>query len=127
MVFDMPSIEELVGKPFEYGGRGPDSYDCYGLVKALLEERQGVKVPDYKSPTDAHKISAIFALELHLWEPAPAVEGSVATFRIGHSTHCGYLLSETHMIHSIQKIGVCIERLDEPWKRRMLGTYRYVG
>lgn len=122
----MASIENLVGKPFEYGGRGPDKYDCYGLIKELLEKRQGIKIPDYTSPKDSGRISALFSLELRLWEPAPREMGAIALFRLGRSTHCGYLLTSNEMIHCIQKIGVCIERLNR-WESRLVDTYRYVG
>ena len=38
-----------VGKPYRYGGRGPDSFDCSGLV-AYVYGRAGIKLP--RSTTD---------------------------------------------------------------------------
>jgi len=29
------ALEDLIGQPFERGARGPDAYDCWGLVLAL--------------------------------------------------------------------------------------------
>lgn len=28
--------DQLIGKPFERGARGPDSYDCFGLLSAIF-------------------------------------------------------------------------------------------
>jgi len=31
-------VERLIGKPFKWNGRGPDAYDCWGLVETVLRE-----------------------------------------------------------------------------------------
>ncbi len=36
-----------VGVPFEDGGRGPDSYDCWGLVRAVYANELGIDLPSY--------------------------------------------------------------------------------
>ena len=38
-------INDLLGKPYKVHGRGPDSYDCYGLV-IEVERRLGRIIPD---------------------------------------------------------------------------------
>ena len=44
------AVDDLIGKPYEGGGRGPDSYDCYGLV-VEVESRMGRRVPDVGVPS----------------------------------------------------------------------------
>ena len=38
-------INDLLGKPYKLHGRGPDGYDCYGLV-IEVEKRLGRVLPD---------------------------------------------------------------------------------
>jgi cell wall-associated NlpC family hydrolase len=70
------NYEKYLGTPFEFGGRGPDTYDCYGLIMAVLKER-GVVIPDYTSPSDEAKIAGLFAGNLHLWEKCEKEPGAV--------------------------------------------------
>ncbi len=37
---------DLIGKPFGWGGRGPDFYDCFGICKKVAE-RAGIAYPEY--------------------------------------------------------------------------------
>ena len=123
----MRDFSDLIGVPFEMGGRGPKSYDCYGLVRELARRWDGVSLPDYTSPADAGRISALFALELRLWQSCERRPGAVALIHIPGHTHCGYVLDNLYMLHTWQASGgVVRERLFE-WQRRIKGFYRYVG
>jgi cell wall-associated NlpC family hydrolase len=124
----MVDVSRLIGAPFVTGGRGPDSFDCYGLVMHLLREHHGIAIPDFKSSADQTVIMAKFAAGVQAWREVPPMAGAVALFRIGrHISHCGYLLDSTQMVHTWEQSGgVVIERLD-PWRRRIAGFYQYVG
>lgn len=131
-VVDSCNWSDLIGRPFAYGGRGPDEYDCYGLLMEL-KRREGVQLPDYKSPSDAASIAAIFASELRLWRPAELSVGSVLLFLIPAQRgrqpyfHVGYALGHGDFIHTWEKSGgVTVERLSD-WMPRFKGAYRYVG
>ena len=39
-------FSDLVGKPFKWGGRGPESFDCWGLVRFAFERATGIQVED---------------------------------------------------------------------------------
>ncbi|WKZ86349.1 C40 family peptidase [Ralstonia pickettii] len=123
-----PEYLDLIGVPFVYGGRGPDTFDCYGLV-AELYRRAGQPIPDYRSPTDLAVIAAMMACEAQLWREVPAPKaGAVALIRVGrHASHVGYCLDDMRMIHTWERTGgVVIERLDT-WKRHIIGFFEYVG
>lgn len=124
----MVDVPNLIGIPFQFGGRGPDTFDCYGLIMHLYREKHGIELPDYASPTDQAMISAVFGSQLPLWQKCPAGEGAVALIRLGRLvSHCGYMLDDNHMLHTSQAAaGVSLQRLDH-WRHRLIGCYRYVG
>lgn len=37
----------LINKPYCAGGKGPDAFDCVGLVRYYFKQRMGVDLPDY--------------------------------------------------------------------------------
>lgn len=123
----MADPTQWVGVPFEYGGRGPDKFDCYGLIKAIHAE-QGIEIPDYISPTDNAAIAGIFATQLPAWREVPRGPDTVVVLRIGNLySHCGYMLDHNRMIHAWRTAGgVSIQRIDA-WEHRILGFYRYAG
>lgn len=124
----MADPAELVGTPFQHGARGPDKFDCYGLVMHIMRSKHGVQLPDFRAVNDQAVIAANFANGVQVWEKTEERAGSVALFRIGrYISHCGYMLDDMRMIHTWDKSGgVVIERVDT-WQQRTVGFYRYVG
>lgn len=118
---------DLIGTPFKYGGRGPDFFDCYGLVMEM-SRRAGKPLPDFGFDTNHNIVAAMMGATLPQWEEISKTPGCVALIRIGRLiSHVGYLIDADHMIHSWDMSnGVSIVRLDE-WKNRITGFYRYVG
>lgn len=123
----MDDFSDLIGVPFEYGGRGPDTFDCYGLVMEI-HRRKGIELPDYLSPSVQEEIAAIFSTQVVRWEEVPRAPGTVVVLRVGDLfSHCGYMLDNERMIHAWRATGgVMIQKLDV-WKHRILGFYRYAG
>ncbi len=95
-------IDDLLGKSFQYGGRGPLEYDCYGLVMEIYK-RRGVSLPDFGSSPSAS------------WIHRPPF-----------TTHIGVVLEDGYrFIHIMTKTEVTIERLDSLlWKRRITGFFK---
>ncbi|UUZ75535.1 C40 family peptidase [Polaromonas sp. P1(28)-13] len=124
----MADPADLVGVPFVYGGRGPDSFDCYGLVMHILKCQHSQDIPDFRSTSDRASLAASFANGVQAWQEVPPAAGAVVLFRIGrYISHCGYMLDSMRMIHTWEDSGgVVIERADT-WKRRTVGFYRYLG
>ena len=40
------TVNDYVGLPYREGARGPDAYDCYGIVAAVFAKR-GITLPDF--------------------------------------------------------------------------------
>jgi cell wall-associated NlpC family hydrolase len=120
-------LTDLIGKKFNYGGRGPMEYDCYGLVMEIYR-RSGIYLPDFGSSPSApwlHRmISEGKKLFLELPKPEPFC---LVTFAIRppFTTHIGVVLEDSYrFIHIMTKTEVTIERLDSPlWKKKITGYF----
>lgn len=44
---DISLCSSLIGKPWVSGGRGPDEFDCWGLLAFVYAISLGIKLPDY--------------------------------------------------------------------------------
>lgn len=63
------TLDDFVGLPYREGARGPDAYDCYGLVAAVFRAVHGVELPDWYQDTPGQQgasraISAALAGEI---------------------------------------------------------------
>lgn len=43
----MQWAQSYIGKPWTKGGRGPDSFDCWGLVYHIYRQQLGIQLPSY--------------------------------------------------------------------------------
>ena len=41
------NLDHFIGLPYREGARGPDAFDCYGIVAAVLQAARGVSLPDW--------------------------------------------------------------------------------
>lgn len=115
---------DLIGKPFAHGGRGPESYDCYGLVREMFR-RAGIETPSYLGQ-DEDKLAMIRILaNIQKWKRIEAREGAMVLLRLPDTLHVGYIMPYGRMIHTWDRSGgVCLERFDE-WKTRAIAYYDY--
>ena len=119
--------EDLLGKQFEYGARGPDKFDCWGLVMEMLK-RDGVYPEDYGWHNEASKIqSMMLAAEQKDWQQCPFQPRALVLFKIGRFVrHVGYIVSFTQFIHCWENTNeVVVENLSEDWTNRIVGVYQY--
>jgi len=40
-------VQDLIGRPYVHGARGPEAFDCWGVC-AEVYRRRGVELPDYE-------------------------------------------------------------------------------
>ena len=44
---DQFNLADIVGKPYKIGGRGPNAFDCWGLVRYVYKELLNIELPVY--------------------------------------------------------------------------------
>lgn len=123
----MAKCADLIGVPFEYGGRGPDAFDCYGLLMEMYR-RDGIILPDYRSPDQLNRIAALMAMQLDLWRETEKRPGAAVLIRIGRfNSHVGYVLDGMRFVHTWEESGgVVTERLSS-WESKIAGYYEFAG
>ena len=123
----MLEVNDLVGIPFENGGRTLRGFDCWGLVMEVYR-RRGIKLKDY--PIDAMSTARI-AQELKLNEGnwikvETPEEGDLVVMHLccaQWANHVGVYIGNGRFVHAYAGGGVCIERIAR-WKGRIAGFYR---
>lgn len=122
---DKFEYEDLIGKPFEYGGRGPDKYDCYGLLREMFR-RAGKDVPDYHSPDNGPEIMAKVLEEQQNWTEVEQQPGVAILIRLRGNAHVAYMLPYGMFIHTWDRCGgVTVERMRD-WENRVVAYYDYI-
>lgn len=123
----MIECEDLIGIPFEYGGRDGNSLDCYGLVLEMLKRSDKIIPPDYGCPKDKKRIAAMMSITSQSWKKIDKKIGAVLLVRLPNTAHVGYMISNNKFIHTWEDSGgVTIEKVSE-WENRIIGFYEYVG
>ena len=128
--------EDLIGRPWQAGGRGPDAFDCWGLVRWCWRERFAIEAPEI--PADAANLRAVLAgfrdhPERERWELVErAREGDAVLMRQSrHPVHVGLWLAVDGggVLHAAGGIGVVFQSPADltahGW--RIEGTYRFSG
>lgn len=125
----MTCLADLIGVEFEYGGRGPEAYDCWGLVMECSRRWSGLELPDYRSSSSPDRNAVVMAQEAErLWRRLDRpVPGSVIIMRVkGFGAHVGFVHTKTRFLHALENFGVLEGRLAQ-YHRQIIGAYEYVG
>jgi cell wall-associated NlpC family hydrolase len=117
---------DLLGKRWLEGARGPDAYDCVGLVLEI-QRRRGIPVPEYvSSEAEFHRQFGQDASFAECPRLEAAQPGCIVLLKMGaNQHHLGVMVDRYRMVHTAEgSQGVCIERvLDPRWARRIVGYY----
>lgn len=135
-MLNRPDALPYLGKPFAERGRGPDGYDCWGLIITLARQA-GTELPDLppgvNAPcsVDAAGRAAVAAgLFERVAEPCPwavvAFHDQAPALR-RYVSHFGLCVSRTEFVHASRAAGrVLVSRLsDHPWRELREGFYRW--
>lgn len=122
--------EDLLDKPFALNGRGPDVYDCFGLVAEIYRRKYGIVPPGAPTPLLALDQESVVSQTLPQYhkvagrDQVPAPEGTIALFNVrGYGAHVGFVLPDDKFVHSWEGSGsVLVERMSL-WRQRVLGYY----
>jgi cell wall-associated NlpC family hydrolase len=112
---------DLLGKPWQKDARGPDAYDCVGLLLEI-ERRLGRSVPEYAS--DIRVVASALAACDKVDIPLP---GDAILIRSANPRwHVAVVCGAGWMLHAREGAGVLKERYNSfPWQARIEGFYRW--
>ena len=122
---------DLLGKRFEYYGRGPDVFDCWGLVREYCK-RAGVLLPDHSSTDDPAEQAVGIKKDAdtyYIKVDEPEIY-DIVLFQVipRFVTHCGVYVGSGRFLQVTAKSNVAVEELESPiWKDKIRGFYRFKG
>ena len=126
-------MSNLIGIPFIDGGRDPKiGVDCWGLFILAMKE-YGHDIPDYKVLAfDTQRIDEMVSSNIGLWKKCEkpnkglAVSLSINPKYPNVTQHFGVCLSPYTFLHTRQKTGSVIERLDHIyWSNKITGFWQW--
>lgn len=129
----MIQVNDLLGVPFVDGGRDMKGMDCWGLFVEVMR-RFGYKVPDYRiSCFDTDGIGGAYDKEIGDWQRVDVASPGLAVAMAMHEAapdmvqHFGVVLTNRTFMHTMEKTGVIISRINDPFfSRKIKGFYRCV-
>ena len=129
----MIEVKDLLGVPFVDGGRDMrKGMDCWGLFVEVMR-RFGYQVPDYKvSCFDPESIKGAYQGEVGAWQRVEVAAPGLAVAMAMHPSapemvqHFGVALTNKIFIHTMEKTGVIVSRISDPFfNRKIKGFYRW--
>lgn len=123
---------DLIGKKFAYHGRGPDEYDCLGLVIEVLR-RNGIKFPDFQEyKGELSSVGHLVHAKTTLYDAKKLAHSeplAIVTFQLvpRYVTHIGVIIDKYGaFIHVLDGTHVTIENINGlVWKNKVEGFYRW--
>jgi cell wall-associated NlpC family hydrolase len=106
----------LQGKPYKNGSRGPDFFDCSGLVYYVFKQQRVLLPP----PAEAQG-RAGYEINRDSMQP-----GDLVIFKIEDGFHIGIMVSGAEFVHASKSRGVVIDGIDTDYWRKHLIGYRSV-
>ena len=104
------------GKKYRLGNRGPDYFDCSGLVYYSYR-RAGILVPL------TAEAQGRFGAEIPRNNVQP---GDLVLFKIKNDDHVVIMLGDSDFIHASKSRGVAVDSINLPYWRRYLAGFRCV-
>lgn len=125
-------VQDYIGIPFVSGGRDRSGLDCYGLIRLVLMEQYGCKLPlldgKYDNALNLYDTSPLFFQQLPILTEkiAGPQERALALLEMHQlPCHLGLFCGGESIIHSRAGVGVVAERLDSRrLPGRITGWYR---
>jgi cell wall-associated NlpC family hydrolase len=122
---------DLIGKKYAHLARGPEIYDCYGLVLEITR-RRGIKIDDVPyADTLTDKNATIIAHIKTEWRKVEVRPGAVLVFGMTKmATHCGVAIDQDRFIHASEDYKTTlVSRLDgrPPFRRWLIGAYEHIN
>lgn len=123
---------DLIGKPFDPDGYGPDNYSCYGLAVEVYR-RFGIDLPRTNISVCACKEASNQEIQTHIeefWDkilrPVAPCGVVIRSMDPNFAHHIGVHIGNGRLIHITLNRSVVIDRMST-WQQHIIGYYRYVG
>ncbi|MBX9877640.1 MAG: C40 family peptidase [Candidatus Obscuribacterales bacterium] len=127
-------VEQYVGLEYKDCGRGPEAFDCWGLVRQILKDQFNVDVPAYLYETsqDRKIVGPLIEDESKAYQPVEAGKeqlGDLVVLKLGNLPfHIGMVVGKGLLVHAMPETNSHLARYrDNPWKSRIRGFYRHIG
>lgn len=106
----------LQGKPYRSGAKGPDAFDCSGLVYYVFKQHLVSLFPPAEAQARAgYEVSRDGVLP-----------GDLVFFNIGGDFHIGIIISGDKFIHASKSRGVAMDNVGSIYWHKQLIGYRSV-
>ncbi len=102
------------GKKYRSGNKGPDYFDCSGLVYFAYRQA-GIKVPLTVEAQER------FGAEISRSDVQP---GDLVIFKIKNDDHIGIMVNCSDFIHASKSRGVTVDSLESAYWRRYITGFR---
>ena len=101
----------LQGKPYKGGARGPDSFDCSGLVYFVFKQHRVLLPVTAEGQGGAgYDVSRDSVLP-----------GDLIFFKIDRGWHVGIMINKNEFVHASKSRGVAVDGVDANyWRKRFL-------
>jgi cell wall-associated NlpC family hydrolase len=106
----------LLGRPYRSGAKGPNGFDCSGLV-FYVYQRFDLTVP--LSTEGLVKTGYEVSRD-------DVLAGDVVIFQIKREMHVGIMINALEFIHASKSRGVAIDSLDIPYWQRYFSQFRRI-
>ncbi len=109
---------ELHGRPYRSGAKGPDAFDCSGLIYFVFK-KWGIMLP-----VNTEGLLKI-GYEVNQQHVLP---GDIVIFKIKKDFHAGIMINKTEFIHASKTKGVDIDNIknNSYWGKSVLGYRRII-
>jgi cell wall-associated NlpC family hydrolase len=102
----------LLGKPYQNGAKGPDAFDCSGLIYYIYQ-----KVSIALPVMTEGQIRYGYSLSEDRVQP-----GDLVFFKIKKDLHAGIMINKKDFIHSSKSRGVAVDDINESyWRKSLIG------
>lgn len=124
---------KYVGIPYKFGGASREGADCWGLVRLVMKEVYGKKLPEFKRDGLTEKECGLLVDHarplVSSGKIASPEEGDLVVIKIhGAPCHIGVVIGKEggrNLLHTLRGHDSAIDRYDGPvWRYRLDGFYR---
>ena len=124
------NVLNYIGAPWEAGATGPNTFDCWGLVRHWYMTRLGIELPLFPlDPLDLLALTKRFKVEAQKasWVELQDVELNciVVMGKNTSITHAGVYIGDNFVLHASRETGKCIVQSMSQIRRNWATTKYY--